>query len=74
MVNIWNQVEIVLKQRQLNINQLAKLMGLKSNAVLYEFKHGKIKRPSFELMERIADALDVSMDIFRQNNTEDKDA
>ncbi|MGA3447647.1 MULTISPECIES: helix-turn-helix domain-containing protein [Lactiplantibacillus] len=72
MVNIWNQVEIVLKQRQLNINQLAKLMGLKSNAVLYEFKHGKIKRPSFELMERIADALDVSMDSFRQNNTEDE--
>ncbi|MCT3309281.1 XRE family transcriptional regulator [Lactiplantibacillus pentosus] len=71
---MWNQVEIVLKQRQLNINQLAKLMGLKSNAVLYEFKHGKIKRPSFELMERIADALDVSMDIFRQNNTEDEDA
>ncbi|MCG0767297.1 transcriptional regulator [Lactiplantibacillus plantarum] len=67
-------MEIVLKQRQLNINQLAKLMGLKSNAVLYEFKHGKIKRPSFELMERIADALDVSMDIFRQNNTEGKDA
>lgn len=74
MVNIWNQVEIVLKQRQLNINQLAKLMGLKSNAVLYEFKHGKIKRPSFELMERIADALDVSMDSFRQNNTEDENA
>ncbi|UTV85308.1 helix-turn-helix transcriptional regulator [Lactiplantibacillus plantarum] len=49
-------------------------MGLKSNAVLYEFKHGKIKRPSFELMERIADALDVSMDSFRQNNTEDEDA
>ncbi|NLS61463.1 helix-turn-helix transcriptional regulator [Lactiplantibacillus plantarum] len=71
---MWNQVEIVLKQRQLNINQLAKLMGLKSNAVLYEFKHGKIKRPSFELMERIADALDVSMDIFRQNNTEDENA
>ena len=74
MVHIWNQVEIVLKQRQLNINQLAKLMGLKSNAVLYEFKHGKIKRPSFELMERIADALDVSMDSFRQNNTGDEDA
>jgi transcriptional regulator with XRE-family HTH domain len=74
VVNIWNQVEIVLKQRQLNINQLAKLMGLKSNAVLYEFKHGKIKRPSFELMERIADALDVSMDSFRQNNTGDEDA
>ncbi|MFH0490954.1 helix-turn-helix domain-containing protein [Lactiplantibacillus plantarum] len=67
-------MEIVLKQRQLNINQLAKLMGLKSNAVLYEFKHGKIKRPSFELMERIADALDVSMDSFRQNNTEDENA
>ncbi|MGX6400793.1 helix-turn-helix domain-containing protein [Lactiplantibacillus plantarum] len=67
-------MEIVLKQRQLNINQLAKLMGLKSNAVLYEFKHGKIKRPSFELMESIADALDVSMDSFRQNNTEDEDA
>ena len=67
-------MEIVLKQRQLNINQLAKLMGLKSNAVLYEFKHGKIKRPSFELMERIAEALDVSMDSFRQNNTADEDA
>jgi transcriptional regulator with XRE-family HTH domain len=62
---IWIKVEKILEQRNLNINQLAKLMGLKSNAVLYEFRHGKIKRPSFELMEKIADALEISMDSFR---------
>jgi hypothetical protein len=30
-------------------------------------KRGKIKKPSFELMEKIADALRVSMDDFRKS-------
>ncbi|MCI1922608.1 MAG: helix-turn-helix domain-containing protein [Lentilactobacillus buchneri] len=41
-------------------------MSLKSNSVLYSFKNGKIKKPSFELMEKIADALNISMDEFRR--------
>lgn len=34
-------------------------------SILYSFKNGKIKKPSFELMVKIADTLDVSLDEFR---------
>lgn len=53
--------------KSMTINQLSELIGFKSNSVLYMFKHGKIKKPSFELMEKIADALRVSMDDFRKS-------
>ncbi|MCD2257549.1 helix-turn-helix domain-containing protein, partial [Lactobacillus sp. CC-MHH1034] len=34
-------------------------------SVLSELKQGRIKKPSFELMVKIADALDISLDEFR---------
>ena len=64
-IKMWKKVEIEMKKQGLTKYQLAKLMGV-NNSILSAFKNGKIKKPSFELMEKIADALNVSMDIFRK--------
>lgn len=65
-VLMWKKIELELRKREMSIYQLTKLMGV-SMSVMYEFKKGNIKKPSFELMEKIADALNVSMDIFRKD-------
>ncbi|MCV3330421.1 helix-turn-helix domain-containing protein [Pediococcus pentosaceus] len=62
---MWEKVQKILTDRNMTINQLSNLMGYTRNSTLYSFKNRKIKKPSFELMEKIADALDVSMDEFR---------
>ena len=50
----------------MSIYQLTIKAGLpRSNRTMYEFKYGHIKKPSFELMCKIADALNVSLDVFR---------
>ena len=53
-----------MKDKELNQNQLAKKMNI-SQSVLSELKRGNIKKPSFELMCKIADALEVSLDDLR---------
>lgn len=63
---MWKKIELELRKREMSIYQLTKLMGV-SMSVMYEFKKGNIKKPSFELMEKIADALNVSMDVFRKD-------
>lgn len=63
---MWEKIELELRKREMTIYQLTKLTGV-SSSVMYEFKRGKIKKPSFELMEKIADALNVSMDVFRKD-------
>lgn len=67
---MWEKIELELRKRNMTIYQLTKLMGV-SMSVMYEFKKGNIKKPSFELMEKIADALNVSMDIFRKDDEDD---
>lgn len=64
---MWEKIELELRKREMTIYQLTKLTGV-SSSVMYEFKKGKIKKPSFELMEKIADALNVSMDVFRKDD------
>ena len=64
---MWKKIELELRKREMTIYQLTKLMGV-SMSVMYEFKKGNIKKPSFELMEKIADALNVSMDVFRKGD------
>lgn len=64
---MWEKIELELRKREMTIYQLTKLTGV-SMSVMYEFKRGNIKKPSFELMEKIADALNVSMDVFRKDD------
>ena len=50
--------------------KLSKMIGV-SPSVLTDLKNGRNKKPSFELMEKIADALNVSMDVFRKDDEDD---
>jgi len=62
---MWETVEKILKEKGLNQEQLAKRMKVHSGTVS-DLKKGRIKKPSFELMCKIADALEVSLDVFRE--------
>lgn len=64
---MWKKIEKEMKKQGLTKYRLAKLMGV-DNSLLSAFQNGKIQKPSFELMEKIADALNVSMDIFRKDD------
>ena len=61
---MWGNIYKFMKDKELNQNQLAKKMNI-SQSVLSELKRGNIKKPSFELMCKIADALEVSLDDLR---------
>lgn len=64
---LWNKIQKILSEKKMSINQLSLKMGLsKNNRTVYQLRNGKIKKPSFELMCKIADALDVSLDIFKE--------
>ncbi|WPP08544.1 helix-turn-helix transcriptional regulator [Pediococcus inopinatus] len=62
---MWNKIQQILDDKKISANQLSNLAGFKNNSTIYAIKNEQIKNPSFELMERIADALDVSLDEFR---------
>ena len=65
---LWVKVEKLLSERNKTVYWLAKNTDIPVSS-LYYFRDDKIKKPSFELMCKIADALDVSLDYFRE--TED---
>lgn len=62
---MWEIIEKILKEKDLNQEQLAKRMKVHSGTVS-DLKKGRIKKPSFELICKIADALEVSLDVFRE--------
>lgn len=53
-----------MKKQDINQNELARRAGV-NNTVISALKLGKIKKPSFELIVKIADALEVSLDEFK---------
>lgn len=61
---MWQIIEEIMSEKGMNQNQLAKKMGVR-NGIITDLKKGRIKVPSFQLMVKIADALGVSLDIFR---------
>lgn len=66
---MWLKVKKLMEERDLNQNQLAKKAGV-YNTVISALKNGKIKKPSFELACKLADALEVSLDEFRESEDE----
>lgn len=62
---MWPTIEKILQEKGLNQEQLAKRMNVHSGTVS-DLKKGRIKKPSFELMCKIADALEVSLDVLRK--------
>lgn len=61
---MWELINQQMLQKGITQYELAKKMGV-YNSVISELKLGRIKKPSFELMCKIADALEVSLDVFR---------
>lgn len=68
---MWNTISSILKTKSMSVFELSKLTGYAQTGAIYRLKNGDIKKPSFEMMERIADALGVSMDVFRGGEKND---
>ena len=64
---MWKKIEQEIKMQGLTQYKLSKMIGV-SPSVLTDLKNGRNKKPSFELMAKIADALNVSMDVFRKDD------
>lgn len=64
---MWIQVEKLLLLKKMTQYELAKKMEV-STGTITELKMGRIKKPSFELACKIADALEVSLDELRDKN------
>lgn len=61
---LWSKIEGELNKKGISVYRLSKLTGVSQQA-LSSLKTGKSKNPSFKLMKKIADALDISLDEFR---------
>ncbi|WP_414838446.1 helix-turn-helix domain-containing protein [Carnobacterium sp. TMP28] len=61
---LWLEVEKIMKEKGSNQTTLAKKIGT-SQSVLAELKRENIKKPSFDLVCKIAEALEVSLDEFK---------
>ena len=60
---LWKNVQKVLDEKSMSIYRLSKLTGILDNS-LYSYSRG-VSEPSFDNMCKIADALNVSLDVFR---------
>ncbi|WP_193063405.1 helix-turn-helix domain-containing protein [Oceanobacillus oncorhynchi] len=65
---LWLKIEEIMKEKGLTQYKLAKRAGVGTNTITY-LKSGKINKPSFELMCKIADALEISLDELRKEDT-----
>lgn len=61
---MWKIIKHYMDLQEINQEQLAKRMKVHSG-VVSDFKLGRIKKPSFELMCKFSDALAVSLDDLR---------
>lgn len=63
---MWNEIQKALDEKNLSIYKLAKITGIR-DSTLHNYKRGS--EPSFKNMCKIADALDVSLDYFRKEES-----
>ncbi|WP_430606447.1 hypothetical protein IGJ55_002121 [Enterococcus sp. AZ170] len=62
---MWESVEKIITEKNITQYELSKKMKV-SVSVITELKKGRIKKPSFELACKIADALEISLDQLRK--------
>lgn len=66
---MWEQLNRIMQERNLNGNQLSKMSGV-NRSFFSDLKTGKVKYLSWSNMCKIADALEVSLDEFRKEKDE----
>ena len=62
---MWEQLNRIMQERNLNGNQLSKMSGV-NRSFFSDLKTGKVKYLSWPNICKIADALEISLDEFRQ--------
>ena len=62
---LWETVRNQLTKKSMSVYRLSKLTGI-PNSTLLSYKNNGVE-PTFNNMEKIADALNVSLDEFRSD-------
>lgn len=62
---MWEKIQLRMDELNITANELAKKIGAKHNSIIYHIKDGSSKNPSFKLVCKIADALDVDLKYFK---------
>ena len=63
-VKMWEQLNRIMQERNLNGNQLSKMSGV-NRSFFSDLKSGKVKYLSWPNICKIADALEISIDELR---------
>lgn len=63
-MDMWNKIQKQLDKQNITIYRLAKKANINYDYFM-QLKAGRVTKPSFEKVCRIADALGVSLDYFR---------
>lgn len=63
---LWISVEKYLKEKKMTQAELARRAKV-TESVISSLKHGAIKKPSFELVCKLADGLEVKTDDLRSD-------
>ncbi|ATO45999.1 MULTISPECIES: helix-turn-helix transcriptional regulator [Companilactobacillus] len=66
-----NNLKKILKSKNINQSELSRIANVPRTNIV-SIINGKIKNPTIGLMIKIADALNISLDEFRGDNTNDK--
>ncbi|WP_225431110.1 helix-turn-helix domain-containing protein [Limosilactobacillus mucosae] len=61
---MWEIIEVHLMEQNMKPIELAEKAGI-STGTLSDLKSGRLKYPSFKLLEKIADVLNIDMNEFR---------
>ena len=62
---LWHPIQNQLTKKSMSVYRLSKLTGI-PNSTLLSYKNDGVE-PTFNNMEKIADALNVSLDEFRSD-------
>lgn len=72
--NYWTKIQKLIDKKGITASKLSHLAGFPDNGSIYALKSGRIKRPSFWMIMRIADALEVSTEELRPDKQGEKKA
>lgn len=64
---LWMRVQKLLDKQKMSVYRLSKLTGIPLNT-LYSYKNQDVE-PSFHNMDKISDVLNVSLDVFKEANS-----
>lgn len=71
-MTLWQVIQKHLNEQGLNPTQLARKAGYVNTNIIYQIKNNPRKDPQLSTMIKIADALDISLDEFREKRCDKK--